>query len=192
MKCARISLLGFLLAATASAQSVDDAALRGIKVTSGRSSAYVQFNMPAIRLWLPRVANSAFASAEFVEPTAVDAKGAPVAFEIELGIYDHEQWKSEIRLKTEGEPARTSGVIHLRYPVRIRPAKPSDAKDTLTEPTFDAEDAPVFVEQWKDVEINYDLPVAAKLPASEQGMSQPPPKTITETPGGKVVVTVKP
>ncbi len=191
MKVIRVSLLALACAAAAVAQSVDDAALRAIKVTSGRSFAWAQFNMPAVRLWLPRVASSAYSTAEFGEPKLVDAKGAPVAHEVEQGIYVHDRWENEIRFQTKGEPARMSGAIHVRYPTRIRPATPSDAKDQLTEPAFDVELPAVVVEQWKDVDITYDLPVIAKLPESESGSSQPLPKTITDTPGGKVVVKVK-
>ena len=191
MKIARLSLLALLFTTSAVAQSVDDAALQGIKVTSGRSSAWAQFNMPAVRLWLPRVANSAYSTAEFGEPKLLDAKGSPVAHEVEQGIYDHDKWENEIRFEAKGEPARMSGTIHVRYPTRIRAATPADAKDKQTEPAFDVKLPSVVVEQWKDVDITYDLPVIAKLPDSESGSSQPLPKTITDTPGGKVVVTVK-
>jgi hypothetical protein len=191
MKAAPLSLLALAFAANAVAQTVDDAALQGIKVTSGRSSAWAQFNMPAVRLWLPRVANSAYSAAEFGEPKLVDAKGSPVTHEVEQGIYDHDKWENEIRFQTKGEPARMSGTIHVRYPTRIRQATPGEAKDKLTEPAFDVALPAVVVEQWKDVDITYDLPVVAKLPESESGTSQPLPKTIADTPGGKVVVNVK-
>ena len=191
MKAAPLSLLALAFAANAVAQTVDDAALQGIKVTSGRSSAWAQFNMPAVRLWLPRVANSAYSTAEFGAPKLVDAKGSPVTHEVEQGIYDHDKWENEIRFQTKGEPARMSGTIHVRYPTRIRQATPGEAKDKLTEPAFDVALPAVVVEQWKDVDITYDLPVVAKLPESESGTSQPLPKTIADTPGGKVVVNVK-
>jgi hypothetical protein len=186
-----LALAVLALAAPATAQTVDDAALQGIKVTSGRSSAWAQFNMPAVRLWLPRVNNSAYSTAEFAAPKLVDAKGNPVAHEVEQGVYDHEQWKNEIRFKTKGEAARMIGTIHVRYPTRIRPAAPSDAKEKVTEPAFDVKLPNVVVEQWRDVDITYDLPLVAKLPESQSGSSQPLPKTIVDTPGGKVVVTLR-
>src|SRR4029079_4578799 len=71
-KAAPLALISLAFAAPAVAQTVDDAALQGIKVTSGRSSAWAQFNMPAVRLWLPRVANSAYSTAEFGEPKLLD------------------------------------------------------------------------------------------------------------------------
>jgi hypothetical protein len=194
MRIARVLLFvpGLAFAAFAAlAQSVDDAALQSIQVTSGRSSAMAQFNWPAVRLWLPRVANSAYVESEFEAPRVVDAKGAPVAHEVETGIYDHDQWKDEIRIQTKGQPARIIGAIHLRYPVRIRPAAASDAPDRVTQPAFDVKLPAAVVEQWKEVDITYDLPVVEKFPASMNGASQPLQKMISPTPGGKVVVTVK-
>jgi hypothetical protein len=191
MRVSRLLSVALVMGGPVVAQSVDDAALQGIKVTSGRSSAWAQFNMPAVRLWLPRVNNSAYSTAEFAPPKLVDAKGSPVAHEVEQGIYDHDSWKNEIRFKTKGEPARMSGSIHVRYPIRIRPAGASDGKDKVTEPAFDVKLPSVVVEQWKDVDITYDLPVVANLPESEKGSSPPLPKTISDTPGGKVVVSLK-
>src|SRR4029453_654041 len=149
MKVARISLLGLFFAAAALAQSVDDAALQGIKVTSGRSSAWAQFNMNAVRLWLPRGANSAYSTAELGEPKLVDAKGGPVAHEVEQGIYTHDKWENEIRFQTKGEPARMIGTIHVRYPTRIRPATPGDAKDKLTHPAFAVKLPSALAENWR-------------------------------------------
>jgi hypothetical protein len=188
----RISLVLLLLAATsAAAQSVNDAALSGIKVTSGRSSAWAQFNMNAVRLWLPRVPNSAYATEEFAAPKLIDAKGTPVPHELEQGIYDHDKWENEIRFQTKGNPARMIGTIHVRYPVKTRAAKKSDAEDKVTKPASFVNLPPVVVEQWKDVDIMYDLPVVAKLPDSQSGLTQPVPDKIVDTPGGKVVVTLK-
>jgi len=114
----RISLLTLtlFLSTAALAQSVDDAALLHLKVTSGRSTAWAQFNMPAVRLWLPHTANSAYATEEFDAPKVVDAKGTPVAHEVEQGLYDHDKWENEIRIGTKGAPARMSGTIHLQLP----------------------------------------------------------------------------
>lgn len=191
MKSVRLALLLAAVASVAIAQSVNDAALQGIKVTSGRSYAMMQFNMPAVRLWLPRVPNSAYATEEFGTPKLVDAKGKPVAHEVEQGIYDHDKWENEIRFQTKGEPARMSGTIHVHYPVRIRPPLKTDALEALTKPATFVKLPMVFVEQWKDVEITYDLPVIARLPESQSGSTPELPKTIADTPGGKVVVTVK-
>src|SRR5260370_40925749 len=100
MKSLRLSLIVLTVATVATvaiAQSVNDAALQGIKVTSGRSYSMMEFNMNTVRLWLPRVPNSAYASEEFGAPKLVDAKGKPVAHEVEQGIYDHDRWENEIR-----------------------------------------------------------------------------------------------
>jgi len=191
MNSARLALLALVLAAPAWAAKVDDAALRSIQVTSARSSSWDEFNMPAVRLWLPRTVESAYAKGEFAEPKLVDAAGHAVAYEVEQGIYDPDRWETEIRLDSQGEAARVVGSIHLRYPARVRPATASDRDDDLTEPAFGVDLPKVVVEAWKEVDIAYDLPLVAKLPDSMKGETEPVPPTVTATPGGKVVVTVK-
>jgi hypothetical protein len=151
-------------AATSAPQRVGDAALQNIKVTSGRNNAAFGFNMPAVRLWLPRVPNSAYATEEFGTPKLIDARGRPVAHEVEHGIYDHDGWENEIRFATKGNPARMSGTIHVRYPTRIRAARKSDPKDALTEPATFVKLPPVVVEQWRDIDINADFEVRCSQP----------------------------
>jgi hypothetical protein len=180
------------VAGTAAAgQGVDDAALQSIKVTSGRNVAMFGFNQPAVRLWLPRVANSAYATETFDAPKLVDGKGRPVAHEVEQGLYSHDKWENEIRFVTKGDPARMIGTIHVRYPARIRAAKTSDPEDRLTKPADFVKLPAVAVELWKDIDITYDLPVIAKLPESRQGLTEAVPDTIVDTPGGKVAVTLR-
>ncbi len=179
------------LGACASAQSVNDPLLQEIKVTSGRSYAMAQFNMPAVRVWLPRLPNSAYATQTFAKPSLVDVKGQPVEYELERGIYAHDKWKDEIRLQSKGEPARVIGTIHIRYPVRIREASNEEPKEKLTEPATFVKLPMVFVEEWKEIEISYDLPIPPKLSNAEIGKDQHLPKIMTATPGGKVTVTVK-
>ena len=179
------------LCAFVSAQSISDPLLQGIKVTSGRSSAMAQFNRPAVRVWLPRLPNSAYATQTFTKPSLIDVKGQPVEYELERGIYDHELWQNQIRFQAKREPARVIGTIHIRYPVRIREASKDESEDKLTEPASFVKLPMVFVEEWKEIEISYDLPIQPKLPDADIGKSQPLPKVITDTPGGKVTVTIK-
>jgi hypothetical protein len=190
MRVFGISLALLVFAARATCQVLDDESLRKMKVVSGRSHAMMQFNMPEVQLWLPRVPNSAYAVAEFGPPKLVDAKGRPVQHEVEQGIYNGETFETEIRFETKGAPARASGTIHVHYPTRIRKATRSDSSDQLVAPATFVHLPRVIVEQWKEVDITYDLPVIAKLPDSANGIAPPVPQTITATPGGKVVITL--
>ncbi len=79
------------LCATASAQVVNDQILQEIKVTSGRTYAMMQFNRPAVQVWLPRLINSAYATQTFSKPKLVDIKGQAVEYEFERGLYDHDK-----------------------------------------------------------------------------------------------------
>jgi hypothetical protein len=186
------AIVFFALGSVAVAQSVSDGALQEIKVTSGRTYAMTQFNMPAVQVWLPRLTNSAYATEEFSKPRLLDAKGQPVEYEFQRGLYDEERWENEVRLQPQGEPARMIGTIHVHYPTRLRLARKEDPQEKLTEPAVFVKLPVVFVEQWKEVEISYDLPVLPKLPHLEIGSQPALPKSITDTPGGKVVVTLKP
>lgn len=182
-----IALSGFT-----SAQSVNDTLLQKIKVTSGRSYAMLQFNIPSVQVWLPRLPNSAYATQTFAKPSLVDVKGQPVEYELEQGLYDHAMWEDEIRLlRPKIEPSRVIGTIHVRYPVRLREASNKEPEDKLTKPATFVELPTVFVEEWKEIEISYDLPIAPKLLVAEIGKVPPLPKIMTDTPGGKVTVTVK-
>ncbi|MDB6026442.1 MAG: hypothetical protein JWM68_2665 [Verrucomicrobiales bacterium] len=179
------------LGTVAVAQSVNDASLQDIKATSGRTYAVAQFNMPAVQVWLPRLTNSAYATEEFSKPRLLDVKGQPVEYELQRGLYDQDKWENEVRFQPKGEPVRIIGTVHVRYPTHLRLARNEDPKEKLTEPAMFAKLPVVFVEQWKEVEISYDLPVLPKLPQSEIGSEPDLPKRITDTPGGKVVVTLK-
>lgn len=185
------TIVFIVLGACASAQSINEALLQKIKVTSGRSYSVAQFNMPAVRVWLPRLPNSAYATQTFAKPSLVDAKGQPVEYELERGIYAHDKWEDEIRLQSKGESARVIGTIHVRYPVRIREARNEEPEEKLTKPATFVKLPMVFVEEWKEIEISYDLPIHPKLPDSEIGKNMPLPKIMTDTPGGKVTITVK-
>lgn len=181
-------LASSFLAQAAMAQDVSEATLRGIKVTSGRTHAVVGFNNNEVQLWLPRIDNSAYSTSEFSAPQLVDASGNPVAYKLEQGIYDHKVWANEIRFKTEAEPARMIGTILLRYPVRIRSAATSDSPDMVTKPEAFVELPDVVVEQWQDVRIAYDLPIASPLQEDEIGQGSPRPEVIPDTPGGSVTL----
>ncbi len=179
------------LCATASAQVVGDQILQEIKVTSGRTYAMMQFNRPAVQVWLPRLVNSAYATQTFSKPKLVDIKGQAVEYEFERGLYDHDKWEDEIRVDPKGEPTRVIGTIHVRYPVRLREPGSDESKENLTAPATFVKLPMVFVEEWREIEISYDLPIQPKLADTEIGKDHPLPKVVTDTPGGKVKVSVK-
>ena len=184
-----ILMVGFALSGVASAQSVDDAALQKIHVTSDRSTAWAQFNQPAVHVWLPQVENSAYAQFELADPVVVDAKGKPVERSVEQGIYEHDSARKEFRILAMSEPARVSGKVKVRYPVRIRPAIEGEPEDKLTEPAYKSDLPKAFVEEWKQVEVTYDLPIADLLPQAQKG--EPQPVVVSAATGGSVEVVVK-
>lgn len=151
----------------------------------------LQFNVPAVRVWLPRLPNSAYATQKFTTPSLVDVNGQAVEYELRRGLYDHDIWENEIRLQPKIEPARVIGTIHIRYPIRLRKPSKEEPDAVLTKPATFVELPAMFVEEWKEIEISYDLPIPPKLLDAEIGKVPPLPKIMTDTPGGKVTVTVK-
>lgn len=229
--------------------SIDDASLRAIKVTAGRSYSMLQFNMPKVQVWLPRAPNSEYAAVDFGEPRLVGKKGGEVAYEIEQGIFDSDKSKTEVRFGPKSgsgviDFARAGGTIRIHYPTQIRTlvvtaAKASDgvtidgpyvtvtmtgrdiasasplshlsavrgfdAKGRQLEPAGNSSSSDWrkfrfwgtvsrsevdTVTEWKNVEVQYDLPSVAKLPASASGNEPETPSTIADTPGGKVDIRV--
>ena len=189
----KIGIPMFILAVAgaASAQTVDDAALKQIHVTSGRSSVWEKFNQPAVQVWLPPVENSAYADFEIADPVVLDAKGRPVELAVEPGLYEPESARKEFRLLPMAEPSRMKGKVRVRYPVRIRPAEEGEPVERLTEPAFKVDLPRVFVEEWRQVEVTYDLPIAALLPQAQKGEFQPAPEILAQAPEGSVEVVVK-
>jgi hypothetical protein len=155
---------------------------------SGRSSTWAHFNQPAVHVWLPQVENSAYAAFEIAEPRVVDAKGKPVELAVEQGIYDHESARKEFRILALSEPARVSGTVRVRYPVRLRPATADEPRDQLTEPAHKVDLPTAFVEEWKQVEIRYDLPIADLLPQAQKGEPQPVQQALNGAPVNVEVV----
>jgi hypothetical protein len=104
-----------------------DQAAAQITMVSGRNSAWFGFNQPEVRLVLPAVDNSVYATVEFGEPNLLDDGGAKVGYELERGLYDHATHHDEIRFNPsdgEGEEpiefARAVGTVTVRYPLRLR------------------------------------------------------------------------
>ncbi len=97
-----------------------------LRVISARSYAMFGYNTPEVRLVLPKVANSSYASVEFGTATLMDAKGREVAFELEEGGLDEEKNSAEIRFQKKGgeegilDYARAKGVVKVKYPLAVR------------------------------------------------------------------------
>jgi hypothetical protein len=86
----------------------------------------LSFNIPGVRIHLPRCDNSVYAQVDFSEPVLRDAEGTEVAYEPEPGLYDHELFLDQYRFAAaEGsddppEYAVAEGTITVRYPLRVR------------------------------------------------------------------------
>lgn len=96
----------------------------GITMTSGRNYAWFGFNTPEIHLVLPEADNNVYATIEFGEATLFDVTGKEVAYERELGLYDHGSHHTELRfVPVEGEEpveySRAVGMVTIRYPLRL-------------------------------------------------------------------------
>jgi hypothetical protein len=109
--------------------SVTDAQLReGTSARAGRNYAWMGYNTPEIHLQLPAVDNSAYADVTFEPPKLLDKAGRSVPYEVELGLYDPETHRNEVRFtpkeaKPDAAPvefARAVGTIKVRYPVTAR------------------------------------------------------------------------
>ncbi len=96
-----------------------------LKVISARSYAVFGYNTPEVRLVLPKVANSSYASVEFGTATLLDTKGKAVDFELEEGGFNEERSTAEIRFRMkEGDGvldyARARGVVKVKFPLAVR------------------------------------------------------------------------
>ncbi|HSE49837.1 MAG TPA: hypothetical protein VLA96_11560 [Terriglobales bacterium] len=115
----------------------EDELRQSIKVVAGRSHAVFGYNTPEVRVQLPKVSNSAYSTIDFGEGTTtlVDAKGNPVEFELERGIYDEEKFSDEIRFRnpnSEDEKplafARAKGTVKVKYPLAVKTLKLTPAQ----------------------------------------------------------------
>jgi hypothetical protein len=95
-----------------------------LRVLATRSYAAFSYNTPEVRLELPKVSNSAYATVAFSPATLLDAKGKTVAFELEESGYMERTWASEIRF-TSGDAAgpvafaRATGKVNVKYPAVV-------------------------------------------------------------------------
>ncbi|HVR40862.1 MAG TPA: hypothetical protein VMU84_17350 [Thermoanaerobaculia bacterium] len=131
-------LIAFVATALSAAQPhyetlTADAAKKDIMVFSRRNYAMFGFNDSAITIRLPRNDNSIYATVEYAKPVVVDKRGKPVAFEIEHGIYNFDNFTNEIRLqKASGkgplEFSRVSGTITLKVPLAIKTTRVKKSK----------------------------------------------------------------
>ena len=97
----------------------------GTGVTARRTYGLIGFNTPKINVSLPPVDNSVFARLDFGEPELLDARGGPIAYSLEKGVYSHETFSEEIRFtakegKKPVEFARSVGSVNIRYPARLK------------------------------------------------------------------------
>lgn len=113
----------------------EDELRQQVKPVAGRSYAVFGYNTPEVRVQLPRVSNSGYAEIDFSEPELLDAKGKPVAFELERGIYDEEKFSDEIRFRNPDSEsdkplafARAKGTIKVKYPLAVKTLKVTPAQ----------------------------------------------------------------
>jgi hypothetical protein len=95
-----------------------------MRVLAARSYAAFSYNTPEVRLELPKVGNSAYATVAFSPAILLDAKGKTVAFELEESGYMERTWASEIRFTSgdEAKPmvfARATGKVNVKYPAVV-------------------------------------------------------------------------
>lgn len=96
-----------------------------LQILSTRSYAVYGFNTPEVRLVLPKVGNSSYASIEFAAPTLLNAAGRKVPFETEESGYMEDSAASEIRFKPKtGDAivqfAHVKGTVKLKYPLSVQ------------------------------------------------------------------------
>jgi hypothetical protein len=108
----------------------EDELRQQVKPVAGRSYAVFGYNTPEVRVQLPKVSNSGYSEIDFSEPELLDAKGKPVAFELERGIYDEEKFSDEIRFRNPDSEsdkplafARAKGTIKVKYPLAVNTLK---------------------------------------------------------------------
>jgi hypothetical protein len=104
-----------------------------VQVIAARSHAMFGYNTPEVRIKLPRTGNSSYAQIEFGEATLLDAKGKPVAFELEEGGYEESKYSDEIRFRMKDSDgvldfAKAKGHVKLKYPLSVRTSTFTKAK----------------------------------------------------------------
>ncbi len=97
---------------------------RTTHIVSSRSTAALGFNIPLLRVYLPRIDNSAYAVVTFDTPRLFKASGQPVEFELERGGYNEKLYADEIRFVSPGgiaapTYARAKGAGRIQYPLKI-------------------------------------------------------------------------
>jgi hypothetical protein len=111
------------------------------QVEAGRCDALWEYNLPEVRVYLPPVDNSAYATVEFLEPAEgrgmlLDAQGRPVECKTARASYGDKEggFGAEIRFEApEGDEdpvdfARTRGKVRVRYPAEVRKVTLTKAK----------------------------------------------------------------
>ena len=96
-----------------------------IKVGAARSFAMFGYNTPEVRIQLPRIGNSSYASIEFGPATLLDAAGHKVAFELEEGGFEESKGSDEIRFRKPDSEAlvhfdHAKGRVKVKYPLSVR------------------------------------------------------------------------
>ena len=106
-------------------QTVTPTTVQGaIHIVSSRSTAALGFNTPLIRIYLPRIDNSAYAIIKFDEPKLLNINGKSIAREIERGGYDIDLYSDEIRFAAPDgmetlSYAKAKGTGRILYPLKI-------------------------------------------------------------------------
>lgn len=93
-------------------------------IVSSRSTAVFGFNTPVVRIYLPRIDNSAYAIIKFDEPKLLNNNGKSVTCEIERGGYDIYIYSDEIRFASPDRKktvtyAKAIGTGQINYPLKI-------------------------------------------------------------------------
>ena len=118
-----------------------DAVREMLQIVSSRSTASFGFNTPLVRIYLPRIENSAYAVVTFDKPQLMDTRGKPVAYELERGGYDKKLFADEIRFVVPNRTgtvayAKAKGSGTIKYPTTIAThtvySKMTDADEAAT------------------------------------------------------------
>jgi hypothetical protein len=103
-----------------------------IAIVSARSYAVFGYNTPEVRIKLPQVSNSAYASIELADPTVLNEAGQPVTFEVEHGGYNEEKFSDEIRFASGTDEvvryASARGTVKVKYPLEVKTLKLTPAQ----------------------------------------------------------------